>query len=647
MNTLKEIIQFAQDNPNDPRNIELNKGLTSGIFDDMARDEGIDLSPVSQSFKKQKDLNDQFSRVPQNDGDNSFAQKAGNFLGIDEFGEATGKAIAAKTINKLGQESIDSSIKQQGEIVERIKIARKNGDIETLNKLLPLIDSSNDAINKSVDVQGDFVDDLPSNRQVIGSAGNLGTLAIGGAGVSGALNSGSRAAKLGKLAGLGAVENTLFTAGMTAADEDRNATAGELAGSAALGATVGVVAPVAIAGLARGTKGIYRGVKSVVEPISKRIKNINNSNKVREIMESIKVNNNFIDPDSVNVNILKDSLDKQFDETQSLFLSSLNKVDKETGKKMIDMAERASVDARSIDRPLDIVSESLENKYKPILEMNQKFGSEVDKTATSLRGKQIDIQPLKNIVTESLEELNIKNKIIGDGDDLVLGLDFTDSVFNRLPKVQKQLSNVFDDVNNLNNDAYRVHIFKKSIDEIVDFGKKSDGLTATAERTLKKIRANADELLDNSFAEYKVANDNFRITKEVVNQTDSLFGKNKMDKSRIGNKLRALFSNQQSRTQMRNYLMMLDDIGEQYNIATADNLTDQSLLVEILESVYGTQATTSLQGEVSKAIQGASGAVNFFKNPLGSVKETVGGIVQESLKRDDISRRNFLKEILN
>lgn len=51
MATLKEVLQYAKNNPEDPRNVELYKQIRAGSFDQKAVDEGVDLSEVSPSFQ--------------------------------------------------------------------------------------------------------------------------------------------------------------------------------------------------------------------------------------------------------------------------------------------------------------------------------------------------------------------------------------------------------------------------------------------------------------------------------------------------------------------------------------------------------------------------------------------------------------------
>ena len=50
MATLKQAIEYAKSNPNDPRNSKLKEMIQSGQFDEKARIEGIDLTGKSQTF---------------------------------------------------------------------------------------------------------------------------------------------------------------------------------------------------------------------------------------------------------------------------------------------------------------------------------------------------------------------------------------------------------------------------------------------------------------------------------------------------------------------------------------------------------------------------------------------------------------------
>jgi hypothetical protein len=52
MATLQQAIEYAKQNPDDPRSVKLRESIQSGMMDNTARNEGVDLSGVSPSFSQ-------------------------------------------------------------------------------------------------------------------------------------------------------------------------------------------------------------------------------------------------------------------------------------------------------------------------------------------------------------------------------------------------------------------------------------------------------------------------------------------------------------------------------------------------------------------------------------------------------------------
>ncbi|WP_250523715.1 hypothetical protein, partial [Caballeronia sp. NCF2] len=77
-------------------------------------------------------------------------------------------------------------------------------------------------------------------------------------------------------------------------------------------------------------------------------------------------------------------------------------------------------------------------------------------------------------------------------------LDFSQSVFKNNPSIQKELQKVVKTIPD-GNDAYQLHIFKKTIDEMVDYGVSGEGLKGNAKTILKALRSYADDALDTTF----------------------------------------------------------------------------------------------------------------------------------------------------
>lgn len=99
MATLNEILQYLQKNPNDPRKNEVYKAIAGGIFDEKARQEGIDISGLRPNFsmaapstKKETEKKDNLlSR-----GVDLLGRGLTTVFGGGRVGEAIGSSIAEK-----------------------------------------------------------------------------------------------------------------------------------------------------------------------------------------------------------------------------------------------------------------------------------------------------------------------------------------------------------------------------------------------------------------------------------------------------------------------------------------------------------------------------------------------------------------------
>ena len=92
MSTLKEAIQYAQENPNSSFATDLRGRITTGSFDSKAQDEGIDLSGISPTFHLNVGDKNIFQRVG-----NDFAQR-----GEDLLNKVHGTQEAIKGTGLLG-----------------------------------------------------------------------------------------------------------------------------------------------------------------------------------------------------------------------------------------------------------------------------------------------------------------------------------------------------------------------------------------------------------------------------------------------------------------------------------------------------------------------------------------------------------------
>jgi hypothetical protein len=90
----------------------------------------------------------------------------------------------------------------------------------------------------------------------------------------------------------------------------------------------------------------------------------------------------------------------------------------------------------------------------------------------------------------------------------------------------------------------------------------------------------------------------------------------------------------------------LDKVTKQYGGKFDDNLLDQTIFAEILEDVYGTQAVTSLQGEVAKAIKGTARVIEGIRNPIKGVGDLVATGAEKSLGINEENKRKIFNAFL-
>lgn len=235
--TVQQLMEWGKKNPSDPRATKLREQVQAGAFDEQARNEGFDLTGKSQSFTVEapeavEERRTGAERVA------GFQQKAGKFLGIEKFGEGLGQTLAAGKIAETGEQAIEQVTGLQTQLLSRLEEAQEQGDEARVGRLKEALGASQDALQKASDIQGGFAEDTVSSREVIGSAINLATLALGaGAGARAAQVAG-KGARIGALAATGAAEGAAFTTGTTLAEEERLPTGGELVRGAALGAAI-------------------------------------------------------------------------------------------------------------------------------------------------------------------------------------------------------------------------------------------------------------------------------------------------------------------------------------------------------------------------------------------------------------------------
>lgn len=605
---LKTAIQFAKQNPDSAQAIQLRRRIEGGMY----RNE-------LEQIKKESNLT---YSAPEK---RSVAEKVLGFTGGEKLGQGLGQALANKGISKDIDAVQKSQFEIQGNLIKKIKEDKALGkDTIKLERALTDLNADIEEIGQGT---GKLLNQKElTSKQVIGDALQLGTTVLGAGQLPGMAK--ATVAKTGFLAGAkagaiqgakaGAVYGT--SSGVSQGlKEDKDL--GGIVKSGLIGGATGVASGAVLGGLIGGVTGGLKGRalrKAVLE----------GKNLPEEKLSLAK---------QKAIDIAKQ---QGFDDTDVQFINSMKPQDKIKAQKMIELAEKATKDKRAIERPIDIVGDSMTDRIKFIQNKNSIAGKAVDTTAKALKGQRVDATPVREKALSLLEDIGVTPNKNGTP-------NWSKSIFKKTPELEKKIMKALSDLPAGEMDAYDLHNFKKSIDEVVNYGVGGEGLKGKSASILKAIRASADEVLDTNFKSYNKANTDYKTTRDVLDVANDLFGKKVgIVKERGGQLLRSVFSNNTQRQRVMALVEQLDKTAKLYGGKFDDNLIDQALFTEILEDIYGTQATTSLQGQVARAVKGTQKVIAGIRDPLKGAGELLAHGAEKALGVSDENKRKILSALL-
>ena len=580
---LQKAMAFASENPRSPFSIELKQRMQRGEFNNILNSEGID----TKSFEAEKKP--------------GLLKRAGAGLikSEIEFGKSIAGAIDIFSGGRAGGGKMfeEAQVQETQTTQQLLKLIRakkeKREDTSKLEKIL-----RNETVSRSplIERQAQL-----STRQVLGQAGGVAVDILGGGTV------GTKAAGIvtkpttvlsGALrgAGTGALTGGGFGAAQGLArglQEDKEGA--ELATDVISGGLVGGAAGGVLGGIAGGVSGGLRGRALRKQQL------LDELNTNPELIAKFQLDDTgkILKDDSV-----KEVLRQGIPEKQVAVVKNASNVDKNKFKEMFRLAEKASKDARSVERPSDVVGKTIVDRTKHLLAQLKKSGQGVDDAANALRGQKADPTSAVQSFIDDLSDLGVtfKNgKPVFDGSDI-----------QGIPPAESLIKKIIQRADKVTDDALEIHKLKKFIDEQVTFGKAGEGLTGQTERVSKAFRASLDEVLDTSFPSYDAANVSFKVARNLLDDTKTILG-NTFDPNkgtiRAGSVARRILGNSANRGDILEYLKTLDTFFGQTGGKTGDDILTQTVFADILEDIFGTQATTGLSGQVQRGVEQAGGVV--------------------------------------
>lgn len=313
-----------------------------------------------------------------------------------------------------------------------------------------------------------------------------------------------------------------------------------------------------------------------------------------------------------------ETIKQGFDEGVIAAVKASSKADQAKMLKMVNLMEQGKNNRRfaAENRPSDIVGDSLMERFRVIKKANSEAGRNIRKAATDIKGKPIDLSSATNKFADSLDDLGVTLVRDSKGN---LKPDFEFSQLS--PGDRGPLKEVIRQMNIQGDggiDGLTAHRMKKIIDNNVTFGKVKTGISGDAEKALKGFRREINKSLGDTFPEYGKQNKIYSETIDVLDTFQDIAGRKmnltgeNVDKS-VGTVMRGLLSNNKTRIRLLDSVTEIEAAAKRFGggdkkLLTgkgfgSDDLLNQILFVDELDSRFGPVARTSLAGEVGKEIQ--------------------------------------------
>ena len=315
-------------------------------------------------------------------------------------------------------------------------------------------------------------------------------------------------------------------------------------------------------------------------------------------------------------------------------IKNASKGTKDRMLEMVDIAEKISGRrelAQSM-RSSNVLGDAMIERITRVLEVNKESGRSVGAAATELKGKLVDFDPVIENFTGSLNDLGItlaqnKNgKIVPnfEGSD-IQGFSGLEGSIKRVVSRLRDAKEV---------DAYSLHKIKQYIDEGISYGKSQKGLGGKTEGALRSLRSDISTLLNDNFDDYAKANKDYSETITAIDAIKSVsprFDPRNLSKGYLGTQARKLTGNWANKDDMLDAINVVDQLAVKHGGIYTDNILSLNMLVDELNSVFGTQARTSLQGELAKGVkEGLKGSLKDVAiDKLADVAESARGIDEQ------------------
>jgi hypothetical protein len=367
----------------------------------------------------------------------------------------------------------------------------------------------------------------------------------------------------------------------------------------------------------------------------------------------------------------KEAIGQEWDKGIVQMVKVANPDTKTQMSKMLEYMESIRNNPSQRTRPSDVVGIAVAKRVNFVKNKLREASVELQSIAENkLKGQSIDTAPVEQSFVDGLNNLDVGFKMVETKSGYKPEFDFKGSVIEADPSAQTMLKRTANLMANAGNvDAYRMHMLKRQLDSLIDFQKKSkSGLTEEGRRLLKNVRASLNDTLREANPDYARVNDTMSKSLQVFDNLNSnTAGKiDIFDSEMMGQELRKLFSNYQTRVGLDNALADLDDLVEQFSKPAGtdvgfvvpnakakdipqfnESVRDLAMFANALDRQFGAVAKTGFEGGieagVANAMRGMEEVATGGKS--GMIKATVDWAGKKLKDVKDINEYNAFRSM--
>lgn len=263
-------------------------------------------------------------------------------------------------------------------------------------------------------------------------------------------------------------------------------------------------------------------------------------------------------------------------------------------------------------RTTDVAGNSLAKRVFHIRDKNQENRKKLDKVTQTkkFRETEFDDSVIRSTINEIFDDLDIIDE--RGPNDPIPRPNFKGSIIDGDKGSQKAITEMIRILGNARGTkSLNAHLMKRQLDSLIDFRKKTQKpMGREGRNALKNLRATINEELRAKFPDYAKVNDDLSAGLTALDGLMDVMPSKLKDRglyergveSMLGQELRVLFGNRQTRVPLEDALYRIDDTAVSLGGKFDDSYKDLYLFSKGIEDALGNTLRSSFGSEIETAV---------------------------------------------